>query len=68
MQDLVVNLDDITQLQDSRVFHLERGGLIPYMEEDDLVQGIQIEVNANLTLIQRSGYHIIDLLSDVGGL
>ena len=38
------------------------------MEEDDLVQGIQIEVNANLTLIQRSGYHIIDLLSDVGGL
>ena len=68
MQDLVVDFDEITQLQDSRVFSLERGGLIPYMEEDDLVQGIQIEVNANLTLIQRSGYHIIDLLSDVGGL
>ena len=25
-------------------------------------------MDANLTLIQRNGYHIIDLLSDVGGL
>ena len=65
---MVVNLDEMTELQDSSVFHLDKKSMIPYMEEDDLIQGIQIEVEANLTVTQRRSYNLVDLLSDVRDL
>ena len=38
------------------------------MEEDDLVQGIFIEVNPDLIVIARDGYTVLDLLSGIGGI
>lgn len=68
LQDLAVNLDEITELQDSSVFTLERGSVRPYYRDTDLVEGIRIWMNLNLTAIDRSGYTVLDILSDVGGL
>ena len=68
LQDLVVNLDELTLLKDSRVFKLERQSLVPFKEEKDLVQGVQIDLDANLIVVQRDGYTILDILADVGGI
>ena len=58
----------MTKLEDSSVFKLDKRALIPYMDVEELVQGIQVDHDANLTLLQRDGYTIIDILSDVGGI
>ena len=68
LQDLPVNLDEITELQDSSVFQVEQTRLVPFVNEADLIQGFQIEMNQDLTIIERTGYTILDIFSDVGGL
>ena len=42
--------------------------MIPFKEYDSLIQGITFEMNFDMNIIQRTGYTVIDLLSDVGGL
>ena len=32
------------------------------------MQGIYIQMNKDLTIVQRTGYTFLDVLSDVGGL
>lgn len=39
-----------------------------YEKDDDTWFDLTIEMNLNLELIQRNGYTILDLLSDVGGI
>ena len=62
-----VNLDEITELEDSSVFTLK--ALPPRAWEWDptYVTGVRIEMDLNLLVIQRTGYNILDFLSDVGG-
>ena len=40
----------------------------PYEKDPDLMTSIVIETNLDQLFIQREGYTILDLLSDVGGL
>ena len=42
LQDLAVNLDELTGLEDETVFRLKRDQRIPFRYEKDLVQGIMI--------------------------
>ena len=51
LQDLSVNFDELTELQDSSVFKLQRGSLVPNKNESNLVQGNVIMINMDLTVI-----------------
>ena len=68
LQDLIINANDVTLLNDSSVFNLEKKPTIPYLEESTLLQGIQIDMDPDLTIIERNGYTVLDILSDVGGI
>ena len=61
-------MDEITEFQDSSVFTLERESMRPHYLERDLVEGIRVWMNLNLATVDRSGYTVLDILSDVGGL
>ena len=42
--------------------------MVPFPLEKDLIQGLYIQMDLDLTVIERSSYTILDVLSDVGGL
>ena len=63
-----MNMDEITELQDSSVFGLKPTIHITSWNEKDLIQGITIQMSLDQTLIERTGYTVVDILSDVGGL
>ena len=64
----MLNLDSMTELEDSSVFYFEPMSTRPY-EKDNIVQmEINIEMNLDLTVISREGYTILDFLSDIGGM
>ena len=64
----MIDLDDLTELQDSTVFQLEMLPTRSY-EKDTFTQlDITIERNLNQRVIARNGYTVLDFLSDVGGM
>lgn len=68
LQDKDIDLDDITELEDSSVFTIESMPARSY-EKDRFVQmDISIEMNLNQTTLARTGYTVLDVLSDVGGI
>ena len=68
LQDLALDLDQVTELQDSRVFRLKEGNAMPSYNEKDLVQGVILSLSLDQSLIERRGYTILDILSELGGL
>lgn len=68
MQDLPVNLDEITELKDSSAFKLIEKTSGTYPHEQTLIYGVRIVMGKDLIVIERTGYTILDFLSDVGGL
>ena len=69
LQDLVVNLDDITKLEDSNVFDMKPMLTRPLNPQSNpgLVMEMSFEMNLDQTVITRDGYTILDVLSDMGG-
>ena len=67
LQDLALNLDEVTELEDSSVFRLVLGFEYPSFDPT-LVGGISIGLSMDVTLIERKGYTLLDVLSDVGGM
>ena len=67
LQDLVVDLDEITELTNSQVFSLKDVGTIPY-EYDNTVFSVLIGGSNDQLVIERSNYSVFDLLGDIGGL
>ena len=65
---MVIDLDELTGLEDSSIFRLSPASLLPAAKEEDLLFGIRIGINYNQNIVQRSGYTVLDVLSDVGGL
>ena len=61
-------MNELTELTDSSIFRIEPSYFYPSYLEKDLVQGIFIEMNMDLTVIERHAYSIFEALSDVGGL
>ena len=68
LQDLSIDLDELTELSDSSLFTVRPARLMPYGFDDQVIQGIQIMMDLDLRVIQRSGYTVLDIMSDVGGL
>ena len=53
---------------DNSVFKLDKLANQPY-EKDEIVQmDVTIEMNLDLGVIQRTGYNVLDVLSDIGGI
>ena len=51
LQDLAINLDDITGLEDSSTFRLQQGNLIPFVNEQDLLVGVRILMDFNQKVV-----------------
>lgn len=68
LQDEIIHLDDITELEDPQLFTLEPLPSRSYEKDLDTWFDLTIEMNMNLELIQRNGYTVLDLLSDIGGI
>ena len=58
----------MTELEDITLFTLEPLPARSYEKDFDTWFDLTIEMNLNLELIQRNGYTVLDLLSDVGGI
>ena len=67
LQDLAINLDEVTELQDSSVFSLKRGD-VSHTNKKSVLFAIQLEIDYDKILIERNGYTIMDFLADIGGL
>lgn len=68
LQDYDIDLDDLTEIYDSSVFEIEPLPVRSY-EKDYIVQmDISIEMNLDLQTLARTGYTVLDVLSDVGGI
>ena len=68
MQDLAVDLDELTELEDSSVFKLEQKNSRPFEREPTFIIGLAFEMNYDLNVVSRNTYNIFDLLSDIGGI
>lgn len=69
LQDLVMDFDELTELKDSSVFQLKKSETIIYDKQAwDFEKGVEIQMDFDLNMIERSSYTALDVLSDVGGI
>ena len=68
LQDLHIDLDQLTELEDLTVFKLEK--LPPQVKEDkeEMIQMMSFEMDMDMLKIVRVSYTFIDMLSDIGGI
>ena len=64
----MVNLDELTELQDPSIFRFVREPSQPEERIPSLIVLISFEMDLNLYNVERSGYNILDLLSNIGGI
>ena len=55
-------------VEDDALFKLEGLPTRPYTKDYNALMDLTVEMNRELIVIQRSGYTILDLLSDIGGV
>ena len=65
---MAVDLDELTELEDSSVFKLEQKNSRPFEREPTFIIGLAFEMNYDLNVVSRNTYNILDLLSDIGGI
>ena len=63
-----MELDEITELENSNLFKLERVPTRPFEFFEEDVMAVGFELDLDLRKIERSSYTILDVLADVGGL
>ena len=68
LQDLPLNLDTLTEIEDESVFKLERLSPRPKENVANLMVDLTFELNLDLRVVARTSYTILDVMSDVGGL
>ena len=68
LQDNAFNFDDLTKQSDSSAFLLVRGPTRPFEFFEEDVMALGIDMDLTRTVINRTNYTILDVLSDVGGL
>ena len=67
-QDGIVDLDDLTLLEDSGIFSLTHEPTKPYELYPEIITIISYEANLDLATIERSGYNLLDMLAELGGI
>ena len=68
LQDEIINLDQLTELDDESVFTLERLPTKSYEKDFDVQLDITIEMNLDQVVVSREGYTLLDLFADTGGM
>ena len=68
LQDIPINLDEITELDDASVFKLEPQPLRTYEKDYNVQMDFTIEMNLSQRVVARDGYTFLDYLSDIGGM
>ena len=70
LQDMILNLDDFTLFESDRLWTMERGPtqILDYTVQAGTLGTIGIELSQDLILYERTGYTLLDLLSDIGGI
>ena len=68
LQDEILNLDDLTEIEDDTVFALEQLPTKSYEKDYDVQLDITIEMNLDQLVIARDGYTFLDFVSDIGGM
>lgn len=68
LQDLMIDLDQITELEDSSVFSMEKQPIEFVDKGPELVLMFSIQMQMDQVNIGRVGYNVIDMLSDIGGI
>lgn len=68
LQDEIADFDDLTALEDGRVFSLIKQPVISYEKDKNAQVDITIEMDLNRKVISRNGYTLLDLISDIGGI
>ncbi len=64
----MINLDDMTALEDNRVFRMEQMPNYSYEKDTQTQIDISIEMNLSQYAISRDGYTFLDWLGDIGGM
>jgi len=68
LQDRDINLNSITLDQDSSIFKIEPLPVRSQEKDLNVQMELTIERNLDLTQLERSGYTLIDVFSDIGGI
>ena len=67
-QDEAVNMDDLTEMENGEIFRLTRLPQIPAENHPWQQMEISVEMNLDVTKVNRSYYSLLDCLSDIGGI
>ena len=65
---MTIMLNDLTLIEKRNLFTINRKAIWPYEKKDNVWVSVTIEVDLNLTVIERKIYTLFDLLSEIGGL
>ena len=68
LQDMDVDLDSLTEIEDSSIFQIEPLPIRSYEKDYCVQMDITLEMNLDKTTMARSVYNTLDVLSDVGGI
>ena len=63
-----INLDDLTELEDTSVFEFLIQPFKSYEKDYDVQVDVTIEMELNMRVVAREGYTFLDYLSDIGGM
>ena len=68
LQDMVLDLDSLTEVEDDSLFSLHRFPSRSY-EKDYFAQfDLSVEMQMDTIEYKRMGYHLLDFISDIGGV
>ena len=68
LQDMLVDFDEMTELNDKSVFEFEELLTRPWTFDKVTLANISVEMNLDLKILKREGYTALDLISDIGGM
>ena len=68
LQDLPIDLDEVTELESDQIFHMEPQNVRPEERYEALIASFSFGVDLDQTVVQRMGYTFLDVLSDIGGI
>ena len=63
-----MELDEVTKIEHNDLFRVNQKGTIPYERIDNTLASITIEMDLDVTQIERKVYTYFEMLSDAGGL
>jgi hypothetical protein len=65
---MVLDLDSLTEVEDGSIFTLDRNPDRSYEKDYDAQFDLTIEMHRESNLYKRQGYHLLDFISDIGGV